>query len=68
MLIHVRKNFNCNVFRNCRERALNIAVISNFQNDTFEKITIAVTEVILAQVSFLTVSSLQKNKNENEIP
>ena len=58
MLIHVRKIFNCKVSsnvvvkapRNCCERNLKIAVIKLFQNGTFKKITILVTEVVLTQL------------------
>ena len=39
---------------------------SNFQNGTFEIITITVTEIVLVQVFVFTVASKQKNKNENK--
>ena len=38
---------------------------TNFQNSTFEIITITVTEIVLIQMFFFTVDSKQKNKNEN---
>ena len=44
---------------NCCERTLNIAVIKKFQNGTFEKITIIVTEVVLISCS-LAAGSKQK--------
>ena len=48
------------------KKELWIAVIKNFQNGTFEKLTITVTEVAFIQAFFLTVSSKQKNKNGNK--
>ena len=69
VLAHDRKIFNCRcllnaifkVSRNCSERTLNIAVIKQFRNSTFEKNTIIVTEVVLISCS-LTVDSKQKQK------
>ena len=69
MLIHVRKIFSCRMsfkmmswmcLANCWEGTLN-----NFQNATFEKITIIVREVVLIQVSFLTTGSKQTKNNEH---
>ena len=43
------------------DRALNITIINNFQNNTFETITIMIlTIVILIQLFFLMVGSKQK--------
>ena len=39
-------------------------ISSDFQNSTFEIITITVTEIVFIQVFFFTVASKQKNKNE----
>ena len=52
------------VSRNCCESVLNIAVFKQFQNGTFKKVTIIVTEVALIQLfSYRWFST--KNKNEN---
>ena len=42
-----------------------LLISSNFQNSTFEIITITVTEIVLIQMFFFTIDSKQKNKNEN---
>ena len=41
-----------------------LLISSNFQNSTFEIITITVTEIVLIEMLFFTVSSKQKSKNE----
>ena len=67
-LIHVRKIFNCSVFKMLfsmcfviieKERWTQLWS-SNFKNVTFEKITITVAQVVLIQVSSLNVGSKQK--------
>ena len=55
ILIYVRKIFICRA-------SFKLLRSSNFQNATFKKITISVKEVILIQLSFLTVGSKQKMK------
>ena len=42
-----------------------LLISSNFQNSTFEIITITVTEIVLIQIFFFTIGSKQKNKTEN---
>ena len=62
----VLQNSVVNVPPNCWEETLTQLWSSNFRNSTLEKITIAVAEVALIQVSFPKVASKQKkNKNEN---
>ena len=41
-------------------------ISNNFQNSTFEIITITTTEIVLIQVFLFAVGSKQKNKNENK--
>ena len=64
MLIHARKIFNCSVYFKCRYQCTSWLLNENseqnwdqvtFRNSTFEKITIAVTKVLLIQMFFLTV-------------
>ena len=42
-----------------------LLVSSNFQNCTFEVLTITVMEIVLIQMFFFTVGAKQKNENEN---
>ena len=76
-LIDVRKIFNCRMsFKMVLSMCLAIVEkelwtklwSSNFQNGTFEKTTITVTEIALIQVSFPNVGSKQKNIRTHRIP
>ena len=51
-----------NVPRKCSERRKQL-ISSNFQNGTFEIITITMTKIVLIQVFFFTVASKHKNEN-----
>ena len=68
ILVHVRKIFNCKVSFKCRCQCTsqlsrrNFENSWDFQNGSFEKITITLAEVTLIQESFPNVVSKQKIK------
>ena len=67
MLTHYIKIFNyksmCLV--DVEKEPWTYLIISNYQNSTFEIVTITLMEIVSMQVFFFIVGSKRKNKNEN---